>query len=61
MFTQGTTGLSQHFIMMMVNVTIELVEKLEVRGNMTELEMNLELPKSFHMVCKLRTWFFPES
>lgn len=55
MFTQGTTVLSQLFIMMMVNVTIELVEKLEVRGNMTELEMNLELPKSFHMVCKLRT------
>lgn len=57
MFTvaQGTSVLTQFFIMIMVNVTIELVGKLEVRGNMTELEMNLELSKSFHVICKLRT------
>lgn len=61
MFTvaQSTTVLTQLFIMVMVNVTIELVGKLEVRGNMTELEINLELTKSFHMIYKLRILFFP--
>lgn len=46
-FAQGTTIFTQLFIINMVNMTIELKGKLEVRGNMTELEMNLELPKSF--------------
>lgn len=42
--------------MSVVNMTIELVGKLEVRGNIvTVLEMNLELRKSFHMIYKLRT------
>lgn len=45
--------------MSMVNVIIELEGELELRGNMAVLEMNLELPKSFYMICKLRTWVFP--
>ncbi|RMC13207.1 hypothetical protein DUI87_10741 [Hirundo rustica rustica] len=51
----GTTMLTQLFIMIIVNVTIGLVGKLEVKRNKTELEMDLELPKNFHMICKLRT------
>lgn len=48
--------------MNMVNMTIVLVGKLEVRGNIVRvLEMNLELQKSFHMIYKLRTWFFPRA
>lgn len=49
-----TPILTQLFIMSMVNVTIELEGELELRGNMAVLEMNLELPKSFYLICKLR-------
>lgn len=49
-----TTIFTQLFIMSMVNVTIELEGELELRGNMAVLEMNLELPKSFYVICKLR-------
>lgn len=49
-----TTIFTQLFIMSMVNVTIELEEDLELRGNMAVLELNLELPKSFYVICKLR-------
>lgn len=63
MFTlvQGITMFTQLCVVIMVNVTIGLVGKLEVRGNKTELEMNLELHRSFHMIYKLRTWFFPRA